>query len=92
MNRDMLIKDPSMVRDLQNGILTVDELTRHLLKNYSAYQLAEELSKILISKSDEPSKPIVMSVDDFQAHFRLKGYRFQDGQLVKENRGKVKEK
>ena len=81
-----------MVRDLQNGILTVDELTRHLLKNYSAYQLAEELSKILINNAEEPAKPIVMSVEDFQAHFRLKGYRFQDGQLVKENRGKVKEK
>ena len=87
---DMLITDPTVLKDIQNGITTKEELGRYLLNHFPATALANDLAEAILTQ--QKNKPIVMSIDEFNAHFRLRGYRFQDGQLIKENRGHYSKK
>ncbi len=86
----MLITDPTTLKDFNNGILSHEELSHYLLTHFSAVALANELAEYM--QEARINKPIVMSIEEFQAHFRLRGYRFQDGALIKENRGHYSKK
>ncbi len=86
----MFINDPELVKQIKAGIANPKELSRYLLNHYSAPLLADALAEELIE--NQASKPIVMTVEEFQAHFRLRGYRFQDGNLIKEGRGRYSNK
>lgn len=86
----MTINEPELVKQLKAGICNKVELARYLLNNYSAPMLADALAEELIK--GQSIKPVVMTVEEFQAHFRLRGYRFQDGNLIKEGRGRYSNK
>lgn len=86
----MLITDTTVLKDIQNGDITKQDLGQYLLNHFSAVALANDLAEAYLTQ--QKNKPIVMSIDEFNAHFRLRGYRFQDGQLIKENRGHYSKK
>lgn len=63
---------------------TKEEIVDFLLKNYSITQIVEELAEFIMNYS-QPTPKIVISQEDFDAHFRIRGTR-EDGE--KENRGR----
>ena len=86
----MILTDANIIKDLQAGILTHAELAKHLLNSFPATALANELAEyILVEKA---KKPIVITKDQFETHFRIQGWKFQDGQWVQETRGKYSKK
>ena len=86
----MLINDPTVLKDFNNGILSHEELSHYLLTHFSAVALANDLAEYMMDA--RVNRPVVLGLDEFMAHFRLRGYRFQDGQLIKENRGHYSKK
>ena len=86
----MILKDPTIIKDLQAGVLTHTELAKHLLNNFPVTALANELAEYLL---EEKSKQrIVLTKEQLESHFRIQGYRFVDGQWVPETRGKYSKK
>ena len=86
----MLIEDSNLAKDLKAGIANPAELERYLLTHYPAPALAHELAECLIEA--QASKPIVITMDQLQAHIRVQGFRWQDGQLTPETRGNYSKK
>ena len=86
----MLIDDPTLARDLKAGIANPAELERYLLTHMPAPALAHELAQCLID--EQALKPIVITMDQLQAHIRVQGFRWQDGQLTPETRGNFSKK
>ena len=86
----MLITDPTLARDLKAGIANPAELERWLITNVPAPQLAHELAELLIQ--EQVSKPVVLTKEQFAAHFRVQGYRIVEGKLVEEARGNYSKK
>lgn len=84
----MLINDPELIKQLKAGICNPKELARYLLDNYSAPKLAMTLADYMIES--QYMKPVTISKDEFLAHFRISGFRFEDGQFVPETRGRNK--
>ena len=82
----LTINDPTIVKDLKSGIANPTELARYLLNHFPATDLAKELADYMIQS--QVSRPVVLSVDEFMAHFRIRGYQYQDGNLIKETRGR----
>lgn len=82
----LTINDQTLLKDLKAGVVNPNELARHLLNNFSAPDLAKELADYMIQS--QVSRPIVIGIDEFMAHFRLRGYQWQDGNLLKETRGR----
>lgn len=82
----MIITNQTVINDLQAGILQPEELAKHLLNNFSAPQLAAELAKYIID--EKAKKPIVITKEQLMAHIRIQGFRWQDGELVPEGRGR----
>ena len=80
--------DNEIVRNLRAGTIDEERLARYLLENFTAIQLAQELSNMLIT--EQGRKPVVLSKEQFEQHFRITGYRFINGTWEKEPRGKVK--
>lgn len=83
----MTITDGELLKQIKMGIANPKELARYLLNNYSAPMLADALAEELIANQGA-SKPIVVTKAEFEAHFRIQGYKFQDGQWIPETRGK----
>ena len=81
----MLINDPTIARRLREGTIPVEELQYWLINNLPVPQLAHELAECLIEQ--QVSKPILITQDEFMAHFRVKGTKWVDGQMVPEGRG-----
>ena len=86
----MLIEDPTLARDLKAGIANPAELERYLLTHLPAPALAHELAECLIN--EQAMAPIVLTLQQFQSHVRIQGYRWKDGELVRENRGNYSKK
>lgn len=86
----MLINDVDLARDLKAGIANPAELERYLLTHLPAPALAHELAQCLID--EQALKPIVITMDQLQAHIRVQGFRWQDGQLTPETRGNFSKK
>ena len=86
----MIINDADLARDLKAGIANPVEVEKWLLNNVPPVQLAHELAECLIEM--QALKPIVITMDQLQAHIRVQGFRWQDGQLIKENRGNFSKK
>lgn len=80
------ITDPTVLKDLKAGIITQPELAKFLLSKYPVTQLADALADYMLE--NQYTKPIVISEEAFNAHFRIQGYRFENGQWVKETRGR----
>lgn len=83
----MVIQDTELNKQLKAGICNKVELARYLLNNYSAPMLADALAEELIANQGA-SKPIVVSRQAFESHFRIEGWKFQNGQWIPETRGK----
>ena len=80
--------DNEIIRSLRAGTIDEGRLSRYLLENFTAVQMANELANMLIT--EQARKPVVVTKEQFEQHFRIQGYRFVDGQWEKEPRGKVK--
>ena len=83
----MRIEDPTILKDIKNGTITVDELASYLLRTYPSTVLAHELAGELIDDEKTNIKPIVMTPEQFTLIFRVQGWRFVNGQWEKEPRG-----
>ena len=81
----MLIVDKEIIKSLKTGDITPVELERHLLNNFSAPALAHELAQCLIEQ--QAMKPIVITQQQLETHFRIRGWKFTDGYWRAENRG-----
>ena len=81
----MNIADQSISKRLKEGAITTEELAKYLLDNYPTPVLAMELAECLIEHQEQ--KPIILSMEEFQAHFRVRGTKWVDGQMVPEGRG-----
>ena len=86
----MTINEPELVKQLKAGICNKVELSRYLLNHYSAPLLADALAEELIKS--QSTKPIVITKEEFAAHFRVQGYRVVDGKLIEEARGNYSKK
>lgn len=84
----MKISDQIIVRALKEETPDVVEMSKHLLENYSAPQLARWLAEELIESS--ANQPIIISMDEFIAHFRVRGTKWVDGQMVPDGRGSLR--
>ena len=80
--------DNEIIRSLRAGTIDEGRLSRYLLENFTAVQMANELANMLIT--EQARKPVVVTKEQFEQHFRIQGYRFVDGKWEKEPRGKVK--
>lgn len=88
----MILKDPVIIKDLKAGLVSVDELAKHLLANFPATVLAHELAQEILDDEKATVKPIVLSMEQFEAMFRVTGYRLVNGELQRETRGHYKKK
>lgn len=88
----MRIEDPTIIKDLKNGTITVDELASFLLRTYPSTVLARELAGEIIDDEKISFKPIVMTPEQFSLIFRVQGWRFVNGQWVQETRGNFRNK
>lgn len=86
----MLINDPELIKQIRTGIANPVEVEKYLLNNFSAPALAHELADYILEA--QASKPIVITQAEFMAHFRIQGFRFVNGELVKEARGNYSKK
>lgn len=83
----MLIKDPTVIKDIKAGITQVPELANYLIRNFTIMEIARELAAYIIE--DDQAKPISISDEDFRRHFRIIGKKLdENGNLVTETRGR----
>ena len=82
----MLTLDQTILKDLKAGVANPNELARYLLNHFPATDLAKELADYMIQS--QASRPIVLSMEELMAHIRIRGYQWQDGNLIKETRGR----
>lgn len=81
----MNIADQTIAKRLKEGVLPAEELAKYLMDNYPTPVLAMELAECLIEA--QASKPLLISMEEFMAHFRVKGTKWVDGQMVPDGRG-----
>ena len=81
----MNIADAAIAKRLREGLIPTEELAKYLLDNYPTPVLAMELAECLIDL--QASKPLLLTYEEFQAHFRIKGTKWVDGQMVPDGRG-----
>lgn len=81
----MNITDNNVAKRLKEGLIPADELAKYLLDNYPTPVLARELAECLIEL--QASKPLIITQEEFMAHFRLKNTKWVDGQMVPDGRG-----
>lgn len=86
----MLITDAETLKAIQAGVMSKQELGKYLLSHFPATALANDLAEAILTAQN--SRPVTLSVEEFFAHFKLRGYRFQDGQLIPETRGNYSKK
>ena len=84
----MNLPDAEIIRNLRAGTIDEERLARYLLENFTALQLARELSNMLIT--EQARRPIVLTKEQFEQHVRIQGWKFDNGTWVKETRGKYK--
>lgn len=79
--------DKTVEKDIKAGLVSADELANYLLRTFPSTVLANELATELLKSKKTDVKPIVMTMDEFNAHFRVAGYKVVDGELKQEIRG-----
>lgn len=84
----MVITDSELLKQIRAGIANPVELERWLINNVPVSQMAHELADFILE--NRANKPIVLTQEEFEAHFRIRGYRFVEGRWEKETRGREK--
>ena len=84
----MNITDNNIAKRLKEGLIPAEELAKYLLDTYPTPVLAKELAECLIGQ--QASKPMLITMEEFQAHFRVKGTKWVDGQMVPDGRGSLR--
>ena len=74
-----------MIDGLKRGEVSAEEVKNHLMLNYNISEILDFVCELLMKFEDNPKIPI--SKEDFEAHFRLIGYK-EDG--TPEPRGRKK--
>lgn len=89
----MITLSKEVSRSIENGAITQEELSRILVEDYSAKNIADSLAEAMLEKREETPSPIVIEKDDYDriiSLFRVKGLRVVDGQVIEETRGRKK--
>ena len=81
----MISIDRETYKRYKTGQLSLEALTQYLIRNYSIYDIAHSLAETI---DYEAPKPIALSQEEFEAHFRIKGIK-PDG--TPETRGRRRE-
>lgn len=88
----MLIKDKELLKDIKNGDATVEQISHHLLRHFSMYEIADELSMAYIEANQpQPEVPkIRITKEQFDAFVSVKGYKdyVNDNSIRTEKRGR----
>ena len=84
----MKINDPVITRALKEENPDAQEMAKYLLEHYAAPQLSMWLAEELIES--QANQPIIITMDEFMAHFRVKGTKWVDGQMVPDGRGSLR--
>ena len=82
----MLQIDRTIYRQAKSGEMTKEQLANYLLKTFPVYEIALALAETI--NYEEP-KPITITQEEFEAHFRIRGIK-PDG--TPENRGRRKDR
>ena len=82
----MLQIDRTIYRQAKSGEMTKEQLANYLLKTFPVYEIALALAETI--NFEEP-KPITITQEEFEAHFRIRGIK-PDG--TPENRGRRKDR
>ena len=80
----MIALDRNIYRQAKTGEMSLERLAEYLLKNYPVYEIALSLAETI--NYEEP-KPIAISREEFEAHFRIRGVK-SDGSEEKRGRPK----
>ena len=83
----MITVDAKLKKEIKECEGDTTRLTAYLMKSYNVFDIAESLAMSLINNGSAPAK-ITLSIEDFLAHFKLRGLR-EDGTI--ENRGQYSE-
>lgn len=71
--------------------MSLDEASKYLTNNYPVTQIAEALADFLLSDS-KTAKPIIITQEEFEAHFRIKGFTVDNAVERRGRPRKVKQK
>ena len=74
----MISLERAVYAQAKSGQMSLDALADYLMKHYPVYEIALSLAETV---QYEPTKPIVISEEEFRTHFRIRGKR-GDGQEV----------
>lgn len=81
----MISLERNIYRMAKTGEMTLEQLADYLLKTYPVYEIALSLAETI---QYEPVKPITISREEFEAHFRIRGVK-SDGSEEKRGRPKT---
>lgn len=81
----MITIDRQIYRQAKSGEMSKEQLANYLLKTFPVYEIALALAETL----DIDYKPIAITQEEFNLHFRIRGIK-PDG--TPENRGKRRDK
>lgn len=84
----MKVNDPVISRALKEETPDAEQMSKYLLERYAAPQLAKWLAEELIESRS--SQPILITMDELMTHFRVKGTKWLDGQMVPDGRGSLR--
>lgn len=80
----MIELDRQIYKQAKSGEISTERLADYLLRNYPIFEIAKALAETI--HYEEP-KPITITREEFNAHFRIRGVR-ADG--TEETRGRSK--
>lgn len=78
----MIQLDRETYRKAKSGEMSIEQLANYLIKTYPVYEIAMSLAETI---NYEAPKPITITREEFEQHFRIRGVR-ADGSS--ENRGR----
>lgn len=80
----MIQLDRNIYRQAKTGEMTLQQLADYLLRTYPVYEIALSLAETI---NYEAPKPITITREEFEAHFRIRGVK-SDGSEEKRGRPK----
>lgn len=91
-NAMLKITSKDILSDIKNETITVEELSFHLMRNYSVADIADSLAECLLEREiKEPQVPkIRITKEQFDAFVSVKGYKdyVNDNAVRTEKRGR----
>ena len=66
--------DAQIIKKIKNRDITKEELSNYLMHNHSIVEICDKLAEYMISQ-EAPTKPITVTKEQFEAFFKLIGYR-----------------